>query len=124
MEISFELSQQEAFTRQLEALWGAGFGADLLKKALPELEALSKKHYLEIANSGKGGTLDPRIGIETGAMFEDLTKPIIRNEQIILETSLDYALEQEERLAKSGRSFLPSDDQVFAIFQKLLSEIT
>jgi len=123
MEILFELSEKEAFNRQLEALWGAGFGSDLLKKALPELEALAKAHYLEIANSAIAGTRDPRLGIETGAMFDDLTTPIIRDEKIILETSLDYALEQEERLAKSGRSFLPSDAEVFAVFQKLLSEI-
>ena len=124
MEIIFELSQQESFSRQLEALWGAGFGDDILKKALPEIEALAKAHYLEIANSGTAGTLDPRIGIETGAMFADLTTPIIRNESIILETSLDYAIEQEERLAKSGRSFLPSDAEVFAVFQKILSDLT
>ena len=124
MEIIFELSEKEAFSRQLEALWGAGFGADLLKKALPQIEALAKAHYLEIASSGTAGTIDPRIGIETGAMFGDLTTPIIRNEAIILDTSLDYAIEQEERLAKSGRSFLPSDDQVFAVFQKLLSDLT
>ena len=123
MEILFELSEKEAFNRQLEALWGAGFGSDLLKKALPEIEALAKAHYLEIANSAIAGTRDPRLGIETGAMFDDLTTPIIRDEKIILETSLDYALEQEERLAKSGRSFLPSDAEVFAVFQKLLSEI-
>ena len=123
MEIIFELSEKEAFNRQLEALWGAGFGSDLLKKALPEIEALAKAHYLEIANSAIAGTRDPRLGIETGAMFDDLTTPIIRDEKIILETSLDYALEQEERLAKSGRSFLPSDAEVFAVFQKLLSEI-
>ena len=123
MEIFFKLSQEEAFTRQLEALWGDGFGADLLKKALPQIEALSKAHYLEIANSAIAGARDPRLGIESGAMFDDLTKPIIRNEQIILETSLDYAMEQEERLSQSGRSFLPSDAEVFAVFQKLLSEI-
>jgi len=123
MEILFELSEKEAFNRQLEALWGAGFGSDLLKKALPEIEALAKAHYLEIANSAIAGTRDPRLGIESGAMFDDLTTPIIRDEKIILETSLDYALEQEERLAKSGRSFLPSDAEVFAVFQKLLSEI-
>ena len=123
MEISFELSEKEAFTRQLEALWGDGFGPDLLSKALPQIEALAKAHYLEIANSGKGGNLDPRLGIETGAMFDDLTKPIIRDDKIILDTSLDYAMEQEERLGKSGRSFLPSDADVFAVFQKLLSEI-
>ena len=124
MEIIFELSEKEAFSRQLEALWGAGFSADILKKALPEIEALAKAHYLEIASSGTAGILDPRIGIETGAMFADLTTPIIRNESIILETSLDYAIEQEERLAKSGRSFLPSDAEVFAVFQKILSDLT
>ena len=124
MEIIFELSEKEAFSRQLESLWGAGFGADLLNRALPEIEALAKAHYLEIASSGTAGTLDPHIGIETGAMFADLTTPIIRNESIILETSLDYAIEQEERLAKSGRSFLPSDAEVFAVFQKLLSDLT
>jgi len=124
MEILFELSQKEAFDRQLEALWGAGFGSDLLKKALPEIEALAKAHYLEIANSAIAGTRDPRLGIETGAMFDDLTKPIIRDEKIILETSLDYAMEQEERLAKSGRSFLPSDAEVFAVFSKLIKELS
>ena len=123
MEIFFKLSEKEAFTRQLEALWGDGFGPDLLSKALPRIEALSKAHYLEIANSAIAGTRDPRLGIETGAMFADLTAPIIRDDQIILETSLDYAMEQEERLGKSGRSFLPSDAEVFAIFQKLLSDI-
>ena len=123
MEIFFKLSQKEAFTRQLEALWGDGFGPDLLSKALPQIEALSKAHYLEIANSAIAGTIDPRLGIETGAMFADLTTPIIRDDRIILDTSLDYAMEQEERLGKSGRSFLPSDAEVFAVFQKLLSEI-
>jgi len=124
MEIIFELSGKEAFNRQLEALWGAGFGADLLKKALPEIEALAKAHYLEIANSAIAGTRDPRLGIETGAMFDALTTPIIRDESIILETSLDYAIEQEERLAKSGRSFLPSDAEVFAVFSKLIKELS
>lgn len=39
MEIFFKLSEKEAFTRQLEALWCDGFGSDLLSKALPQIEA-------------------------------------------------------------------------------------
>ena len=124
MEIIFELTERDAFSRQLTALWNDGFIDDLLKQALPQIEALAKAHYLEIANSGKAGTLDPRIGIETGAMFDDLTTPIIQDQSIILETSLDYAMDQEERLAKSGRSFLPSEAEIYAVFQKLLADLT
>ena len=125
MEIIFELTAKESFDRQIAALWNNGFTDDLLKQALPQIEALAKAHYLEIANSGTAGKLDPRIGIETGAMFNQLTTPIIQDQAIILETSLDYAMEQETNLEKtSGRSFLPSDDQVYAIFQKLLSDMT
>lgn len=123
MEIIFELTQKESFSRQMEALWDGGFGADLLAKALPEIEALAKKHYLEIAESGRGGTIDPRLGIESGAMFRDLTTPIIKDESIILDTSLDYAMAQEERLsATSGRSFLPSEAEVYKVVAKILQE--
>ena len=123
MDIVFELSTKELFTRQLNALWNGGFGAIVLAEALPAIEELAKRHYLEIAESGRGGTRDPRLGIESGAMFQDLTKPIIRNDAIILDTSLDYAMAQEERLNESGRSFLPSDAEVYNIVSKILKEL-
>jgi hypothetical protein len=122
-EIKFELSAKEAFDRQLQAIWNGGFGADVLSKALPRIEQLAKEHYLEIANSGKAGALDDRLGIETGAMLDALTKPIIQDNRIILDTSLDYAMEQEAKLAKSGRSFLPSEEDCFNVLRDILSEL-
>ena len=125
MEIVFELTAKESFDRQLTALWSNGFTDDLLKQALPAIEALAKAHYLEIANSGTAGKLDPRIGIETGAMFNQLTTPIIQDQSIILDTDLPYAMEQEMRLEQtSDRSFLPSEDEVYAVFQKILADMT
>lgn len=124
MDIVFELSVKEQFDRQLEAVWNDGFGASVLAKALPRIEALAKSHYLEIANSEKAGQLDTRLGIESGAMFADLTKPVLKGNQIILDTTLDYALQQETRLkATSGRSFLPSEDQVFAVIRDTILEL-
>lgn len=124
MSIIFELSVKEQFDRQLEAIYDNGFGASVLAKALPKIEALAKAHYLEIANSEKSGPRDPRLGIESGAMFADLTKPVLRNNQIILDTSLDYAMEQEDRLqASSVRSFLPSDDEVLAVIRDTILEL-
>ena len=124
MTIVFELSIKEQFDRQLEALYDNGFGAEVLAKALPKIEALAKSHYLEVANSEKAGQLDSRLGIESGAMFADLTKPILKNDRIILDTTLDYALQQETRLkATSGRSFLPSEDQVFAVIRDTIMEL-
>lgn len=124
MGIVFELTVKEAFSRQFTAFWNNGFADDLLAQALPQIEALAKAHYLEIANSGTAGKLDPRIGIETGAMFNELTTPIIQDNAIILETDLPYAMLQETNLEQSsGRSFLPSEDDVYAVFQKILSEI-
>lgn len=123
MEISFELSTKEAFSRQLEALWNGGFGEEVLAKLKPAIEDLAKQHYLEIAESGKGGSRDPRLGIESGAMFRDLTTPIIKENSIILDTSLDYAMEQEARLKEtSGRSFLPSEDAIYDVIAKVLRE--
>lgn len=123
MAILFEISGKESFDRQFEALWDNGFGADILRKLQPRIDRLAKEHYLTIANSGTAGTRDPRIGIESGAMFADLTTSIIRNDAIILDTSLDYALEQEQRLAESGRSFLPSEEEIMGELSKLISEL-
>ena len=123
MGIIFELTVKEAFSRQFTAFWNNGFADDLLAQALPQIEALAKAHYLEIANSGTAGKLDPRIGIETGAMFNELTTPIIQDNAIILETDLPYAMLQETNLEQSsGRSFLPSEDEVYAVFQKILAD--
>ena len=123
MGIVFELTVKEAFSRQFTAFWNNGFADDLLAQALPQIEALAKAHYLEIANSGTAGKLDPRIGIETGAMFNELTTPIIQDQSIILETDLPYAMLQETNLElSSGRSFLPSEDDVYAVFQKILED--
>jgi len=123
MGIVFELTVKEAFSRQFTAFWNNGFADDLLAQALPQIEALAKAHYLEIANSGTAGKLDPRIGIETGAMFDQLTTPIIQDQAIILETDLPYAMLQETNLEQaSGRSFLPSEDDVYAVFQKILAD--
>ena len=123
MGIVFELTVKEAFSRQFTAFWNNGFADDLLAQALPQIEALAKAHYLEIANSGTAGKLDPRIGIETGAMFNELTTPIIQDNAIILETDLPYAMLQETNLEQSsGRSFLPSEDEVYAVFQQILSD--
>ena len=123
MGIVFELAVKEAFSRQFTAFWNNGFADDLLAQALPQIEALAKAHYLEIANSGTAGKLDPRIGIETGAMFDQLTTPIIQDQAIILETDLPYAMLQETNLEQaSGRSFLPSEDDVYAVFQKILAD--
>jgi hypothetical protein len=123
MGIVFELTVKEAFSRQFTAFWNNGFADDLLAQALPQIEALAKAHYLEIANSGTAGKLDPRIGIETGAMFNELTTPIIQDNAIILETDLPYAMLQETNLEQSsGRSFLPSEDEVYAVFQKILAD--
>lgn len=124
MQIEFELSQKEAFTRQLNALWNGGFGAEVLRSALPKIEALAKAHYLEIAKSGKTRPGDPGLGIESFAMFDDLTTPIIKEDSIILDTSLDYALEQEQRLqAASGRSFLPDEKDIAAILSETIQEL-
>lgn len=124
MSIVFELSVNEQISRQLEAIYDNGFGSAILAKALPKIEALAKAHYLEIANSEKAGQGDDRLGIESGAMFADLTKPVLKNNQIILDTTLDYALQQETRLkATSGRSFLPSEDEVFAVIRDTILEI-
>lgn len=124
MSIVFELSVSERISRQIEALYDNGFGSSVLAKALPKIEALAKEHYLTIANSGEAGKRDPRLGIESGEMFHDLTKPVLRNNQIILDTSLDYALEQEGRLqASSGRSFLPSEDEVFTVIRDTILEL-
>ena len=123
MGIVFELTVKEAFSRQFTAFWNNGFADDLLAQALPQIEALAKAHYLEIANSGTAGKLDPRIGIETGAMFNELTTPIIQDNAIILETDLPYAMLQETNLEQSsGRSFLPSEDDVYAVFQQILAD--
>jgi hypothetical protein len=122
MQIDFELTVQESLTRQLSALWNGGFGANVLRSALPQIEALAKAHYLEIAKSGKVRSDDPGLGIESFAMFNDLTKPIIQDDSIILDTSLDYALEQEERLrASSGRSFLPDEKDIAAIVANIIT---
>lgn len=121
MEIQFDLTTKEAIGRQLTALWNDGFANELLAELLPRVQKLSEEHYLEIANSGIAGLIDPRIGIESGRMFRDLTTPIIQEQSIILDTSLDYALEQEARLAKSGRSFLFDEAQLFGILQDVLS---
>lgn len=123
MDITIDLSTKEAFDRQFEALWDNGFGAEMLRQLQPRIDRLAKDHYLTIANSGTAGRRDSRIGIETGAMFADLTNAIIRNDAIILDTSLDYALEQEQRLAESGRSFLPSESEVMGELSKLISEL-
>ena len=124
MTIVFELSIKEQFDRQIEALYDNGFGAEVLAKALAKIEALAKSHYLEVANSEKAGQLDPRLGIESGAMFADLTKPVLKNDRIILDTTLDYALQQETRLqVASGRSFLPPDDKVFEIIRDTIMEL-
>ena len=123
MGIVFELTVKEAFSRQFTAFWNNGFADDLLAQALPQIEALAKAHYLEIANSGTAGKLDPRIGIETGAMFNELTTPIIQDQSIILETDLPYAMLQETNLElSSGRSFLSSEDDVYAVFQQILAD--
>ena len=123
MGIVFELTVKEAFSRQFTAFWNNGFADDLLAQALPQIEALAKAHYLEIANSGTAGKLDPRIGIETGAMFDQLTTPIIQDQAIILETDLPYAMLQETNLEQSsGRSFLPNEDDVYAVFQQILAD--
>ncbi len=125
MDIIFELSIKESFSRQLEALWNGGFGEEILTRLKPAIEDLAKQHYLDIAASGKGGSRDPRLGIESGAMFQDLTTPIIQDNAIILDTSLDYAMEQEDRLkATSGRSFLPSEDAIYDVIAKILQELS
>jgi hypothetical protein len=123
LDITIELSTKETFDRQLEGIWDNGFGAELLRKLQPRIDRLAKEHYLDIANSGTAGNRDSRLGIETGAMFRDLTQSVIQDRSIILDTSLDYALEQEQRLAESGRSLLPSDAEVFAECSRLLSEL-
>jgi hypothetical protein len=123
LDITIELSTKETFDRQLEGLWDNGFGSELLRKLQPRIDRLAKDHYLQIANSGTAGTRDSRLGIETGAMFRDLTQSVIQDRTIILDTLLDYALEQEQRLAESGRSFLPSEAEVFAELSKLIEEL-
>lgn len=123
MDITIDLSTKEAFDRQFEALWDNGFGAEMLRQLQPRIDRLAKDHYLTIANSGTAGSRDSRIGIESGAMFADLTNAIIRNDAIILDTSLDYALEQEQRLAESGRSFLMSESEVMGELSKLILEL-
>lgn len=123
MDILIELSIEELFDRQLTALWDNGFGVEMLQKLQPRIDRLAKDHYLEIANSGTAGTKDSRIGIESGAMFADLTQSVIRDDAIILDTSLDYAMAQEQRLAESGRSFLPSEAEIVIELSKLISEL-
>ena len=119
MEIKFNLSFSEAIDRVTEALWNDGQLSTALRSALPQLEALAKSHYMDVAkNTRPLRSGDPGVGIESFAMFEDLTEPIIKDDRIIFDTSLDYAMEQEDRLrSEYGKSFLPDRDQILEIVQ-------
>ena len=122
MNISFELTEKESYSRQLTALWNGGFGADVLSRMLPEISKLEEAHYLKVANSATVGKQDSRFAIESGSLLDELTHPIVRNESIILETSLDYALSVERRALEIGESLLPSEAEVLEVLQRTLSK--
>lgn len=114
MDIEFELSFSEAIDRVVDAIWNEGAGRSALESALPRIQTLAEAHYLDVASNTRPlRSGDPGVGIESFAMFNDLTKPIIREDSIILETSLDYAMDQEERLRDAyGKSFLPDSEAI------------
>ena len=112
----------EAADRITDALWRDGYGADALKNALPQLQALAKAHYMDVAlNTRQLRSGDPGIGIETGAMLDQLTQPIVRDDAIVFESTLDYAMEQEERLqATYGKSFLPDPEVMLEVLRSAI----
>lgn len=103
-----------------------------LRRIAQRLSAAERSHYLDVAKStpyskgyyGKrkpsgqvvvGGRGDFGYGIDTLRMIDDLSRPIIQETTIILDTDAPYADFQASLLADRGKSFMIGDDEALDI---------
>jgi hypothetical protein len=139
MLIEFDITSEDDITAVLQALASDRWLDSPLRQIAQRLSAAERQHYLEIARStpyssgylGKtkpsgqvvaGGRGDRGYGIDTGALLESLSNPIIREQAIIIETPIIYADEQESLLNRKGRSFLLDDEDALDIAEAVLVE--
>ena len=140
IDLTVELTPESSDTdRVLRALLSDRWLDSPLRRIAQRLSAAERSHYLDVAKStpyskgyyGKkkpsgqvvvGGRGDFGYGIDTLRMIDDLSRPIIREKSIILDTDAPYADFQESLLSDRGKSFMLDDDEALDIASIVLLE--
>lgn len=139
--IEFNLeAPQSDLDRTLAALANDRWLDSRYRKIVDRLTEEQKRHYRDVAQrtpyspiyrgklkpSGNviaGGAGDLGYGIDTQSLFNDLTRPIVQDKAIVIESNLIYADAQESLLNRNhGESFFADDQDIFELAAAVIGD--